>query len=193
MDRNEFADLKNNPEFMMQLRNKEDEAVKQKDVQGMYEVLDTAVMLDLGAERLDRLYTEILQTAFDRLGQKLTDRTFFDIASDEDLYTMRGIYEHGIERWSENDFKGAKEIFLILHYLADDATISEAMMPHIAASASQTSLDDFIDELVDTERPNDHERYSFFLTNFKPSVEGFLQEKAQALEEALAELDNLKK
>jgi len=189
---NEFADLKNNPEFMMQLKLKEDEAVKAKRVQGMYEVLDTSVMLDLGGERLDRIYTEILQTVFDRLASKLESQSFFDLHNPEDLYTLRGIYEHGIERWSENDFKGAKEIFLILHHIAADETLSQAMMPHIAAAASQMKLDDFIDELVDTKNPNDSEIYGFFLTNFKPAVEGFMKEKADVLETALKELESLK-
>ena len=193
MTQEDFSDLKNNPEFMMQLKNKEDEAVKAKNVQGMYEVLDTSVMLDLSGERLDRIYTEILQTVFDRLADKLTKEEFFDIHDPEDLYTLRGIYEHGIERWSEEDFKGAKEIFLILHYTANDETLSQAMMPHIAAAASRMKLDDFIDELVDTKNANDPEIYSFFLTNFKPSVEGFMKEKATVLEEALGELEKLKK
>ncbi|BDY13622.1 hypothetical protein [Hydrogenimonas cancrithermarum] len=192
MQSNEFEDLKNNPQFMLELGQKEEAAVKAKDIVGMYEVLDTAVMLDLSAERLDRIYTEILQTVFDRLADKLTKEQFFDINDQRDLYTMRGIYEHGIERYSDNDFKGAKEIFLILHHTANDETLSKAMMPHIAAAASQMKFDDFIDELVDVENPNDSETYGFFLTNFKPSVEGFMKEKAEALESALKELETLK-
>ncbi|WP_353663202.1 hypothetical protein [Hydrogenimonas sp. SS33] len=193
MQKNEFEDLKNDPSFMMDLANREEAAVKAKDVAGMYEVLDTAVVLDLGAERLDRLYTSILETVFDRLSDYLTQERFFDVSDKQDLYTLRGIYEHGIERWSENDFKGAKEIFLVLHHIANDETISRAMMPHIAAAASQTSLDDFIDEVVDTQNPNDSETYGFFLTNFKPSVEGFMEEKKEALESALKELESLKR
>jgi len=193
MNPDEFADLKNNPEFMMELANREEAAVKAKDVQKMYEVLDTSVMLDLSAERLNRIYTEILQTVFDRLADKLTKEEFFDISDLQDLYTLRGIYEHGIERWSEDDFKGAKEIFLILHHTAADETLSEAMMPHIAAAASQMKLDDFIDELVDTQNPNDSETYGFFLTNFRPSVSGFMAEKKEVLDNALKELETLKK
>ena len=193
MNQNEFADLKNNPEFMMDLANREEAAVKAKDIEGMYDVLDTAVMLNLSAERLDRIYTEILQTVFDRLADKLTKQEFFDISDKRDLYTLRGIYEHGIERYSEDDYKGAKEIFLILHYTANDETLSAAMMPHIAAAASQIKFDDFIDELVDVENPNESEIYGFFLTNFKPSVTGFLEEKREVLESALKELESLKK
>lgn len=190
---NEFEDLKKDPEFMMELANKEEAAVKAKDVVGMYDVLDTSVMLDLSSERLDRIYTEILQTVFDRLAEKLSAQEFFDVSDKKDLYTLRGIYEHGIERYSDNDFKGAKEIFLILHHTANDETISNAMMPHIAAAASQMKFDDFIDELVDVDNPNQSETYGFFLTNFKPSVEGFMQEKAEVLENALKELETLKK
>ncbi|WP_457594246.1 hypothetical protein [Hydrogenimonas sp.] len=193
MQKSEFEDLKNNPQFMLDLGQREEAAVKAKDVAGMYEVLDTAVMLDLPAERLNRLYTEILQTVFDRLADKLTAESFFDVSKREDLYTLRGIYEHGIERYSENDFKGAKEIFLILHHTAGDETISAAMMPHIAAAASKMPFDDFIEELVDVENPNESETYGFFLTNFKPSAEGFMQEKAEVLESALKELETLKK
>ena len=193
MQQGEFEDLKNNPQFMLDLTNREEAAVKAKDIVGMYEVLDTAVMLDLSAERLNRIYTEILQTVFDRLADKLTKEEFFDINDQADLYTMRGIYEHGIERYSENDFKGAKEIFLILHHTANDETLSKAMMPHIAAAASQMKFDDFIDELVDVDNPNDSETYGFFLTNFKPSVEGFMKEKAEVLNNALKELETLKK
>ncbi|WP_457597549.1 hypothetical protein [Hydrogenimonas sp.] len=193
MTPDELARLKEDPTFMMELATREEEAVKAKDVQKMYEVLDAAVALDLGAQRLDRLYTEILQTVFDRLAQKLADESFFDIQNPQDLYTLRGIYEHGIVRWSEGDFKGAKEIFLILHHAGNDQTLSEAMMPHIAAAASQTSLDDFIDELVDVENPNESETYAFFLTNFRPSVAGFMEEKREVLEKALTELETLKK
>jgi len=193
MQPNEFEDLKNNPQFMLDLTNREEAAVKAKDIVGMYEVLDTAVMLDLSAERLNRIYTEILQTVFDRLADKLTKQEFFDINDKTDLYTIRGIYEHGIERYSENDFKGAKEIFLILHHTANDETLSKAMMPHIAAAASQMKFDDFIDELVDVDNPNDSETYGFFLTNFKSSIEGFMKEKAEALNNALKELETLKK
>ncbi|WP_456390108.1 hypothetical protein [Hydrogenimonas sp.] len=193
MQTGEFEDLKKNPEFMMELANKEEKAVKAKDIVGMYDVLDTSVMLDLSSERLDRIYTEILQTVFDRLAEKLSAQEFFDIGDKRDLYTMRGIYEHGIERYSDNDFKGAKEIFLILHHTANDETISKAMMPHIAAAASQMKFDDFIDELVDVDNPNQSETYGFFLTNFKPSVEGFMKEKSEVLQGALNELETLKK
>ncbi|WP_456380445.1 hypothetical protein [Hydrogenimonas sp.] len=192
-EKNEFEELKKNPEFMMDLANREEAAVKAKDIVAMYDVLDTSVMLDLSAERLNRIYSEILQYVFDRLADKLTKEEFFDITNQADLYTLRGIYEHGIERYSENDFKGAKEIFLILHYTAADETLSKAMMPHIAAAASQMKFDDFLDELVDIENPNESETYGFFLTNFKPSVEGFLQEKKEVLENALKELETLKK
>ena len=193
MQNNEFEDLKKNPEFMMDLANREEAAVKAKDIVAMYDVLDTSVMLDFSAERLNRIYSEILQYVFDRLADKLTKEEFFDITNQADLYTLRGIYEHGIERYSENDFKGAKEIFLILHYTAADETLSKAMMPHIAAAVSQMKFDDFLDELVDVENPNESETYGFFLTNFKPSVEGFLQEKKEVLENALKELETLKK
>ncbi|MCF6201654.1 MAG: hypothetical protein L3J42_05990 [Hydrogenimonas sp.] len=193
MEKNEFEDLKNNPQFMLDLTQREEAAIKAKDVAGMYEVLDTAVMLDLPAERLNRIYTEILQSVFDKLADKLTKEEFFDISNRDDLFTLRGIYEHGIERYSENDFKGAKEIFLIIHHTAADETLSEAMMPHIAAAAAKMPFDDFIDELVDVENPNDSETYSFFLTNFKPSVEGFMKEKRGVLESALKELETLKK
>ena len=193
MQQNEFEDLKNNPQFMMDLTNKEEEAVKSKDIVGMYVVLDIAVMLDLSAKRLNRIYTEILQTVFDRLADKLTKQEFFDINKKQDLYTMRGIYEHGIERYSENDFKGAKEIFLILYYTANDEVLSKAMMLHIVAAASQMKFDDFVDELVDIDNPNDSETYGFFLTNFKPLVDGFLKEKAEVLNSALKELETLKK
>jgi len=66
-------------------------------------------------------------------------------------------------------------------------------MPHIAAAASQMKFDDFIDEFVDVDNPNDSETYGFFLTNFKPSIEGFMKEKAEVLNNALKELETLKK
>ena len=192
MEKSELEALKQDPSFKMQLANREEEAVKAKDVAGMYEVLDAAVALDLGAERLDRIYTTILETVFDRLADKLSRQEFFDLSDREDLFTVRGIYEHGIERYSDNDFKGAKEIFLVLHHIANDETLSEAMMPHIAAAAAKMPFDDFIDELVDTQNSNDNETYAYFLTNFKPSVEGFMKEKKEVLDEALAELEKLK-
>ncbi len=193
MQSSEFEELKKNPQFMLDLADREERAVKNGDIVAMYEILDTVVMLDLSAERLNRIYTEILQRVFDRLAEKLSHKEFFDISVEEDLYTLRGIYEHGIERYSENDFKGAKEIFLIIHHVANDRVLSEVMMPHIAAAASKMALDDFIEELVDTDNPSGGERYGFFLTGFKPAVEGFMREKAEVLRNALKELETMKK
>jgi len=49
------------------------------------------------------------------------------------LAEAKAIYYSGIQRYSENDKKSAKEIFLVLNYVLDHAELKDAMMVHAAA------------------------------------------------------------
>ena len=84
----------------------------------------------------------------------------------EELATARAIYEHGIQRYSENDKKGAKEIFLVLHHTMQTEELKEAMMIHACAVMAGHSFDDFIQNLVDTSGVDESDPTAFFFQTF---------------------------
>jgi hypothetical protein len=106
----------------------------------------------------------------------------------EDLATARAIYEHGIQRYSENDKKGAKEIFLVLNYTIDHAELKDAMMVHAAAVMAGNSFEDFIENLVDVEGVNEHDPLAFFIQTFTEPTEALLAKFDREVKQAQEEL-----
>ena len=179
--------LKNDKEFIAQLQKTKEEALKTKDIVKMYDVLDTMLALDLEDEDIDALYEEILRTAFDRLANMLTDGEKFDFTKEYDEYVARAVYEHALERWDRRDFKGAKELFLILSFLVPQ-NYQEAMLTPMAAAATQMELDRFLEEFVDKEAI---EEESFFLDRFTSEAKKFVEKNRKLIEEELKNVEKL--
>ncbi len=179
--------LKNDKEFLAELERTKEEALKAKDIVKMYDVLDTMLALDMEGEDIDALYEEILRTAFDRLAAMLTDGEKFDFSKEYDEYVARAVYEHALERWDRRDFKGAKELFLILSFLVPEK-FQEAMFIPMVAAAKQMELDRFLDEFVDKEAI---EEESFFLDRFTPEAKKFIEKNRKLIEEELKNVEKL--
>ncbi|WP_200762461.1 hypothetical protein [Nitrosophilus alvini] len=187
MEDKNLAKLKIDKEFLKELEKKEEEALKSGKISLMYDVLDTLLALDMEADRIDRLYSKILETAFDALAEYLTSFRHFDLSKEEELYTVRAIYEHALERYDEGDFKGAKELFLILSLVTDDEDFKKAMLLHTAAAAASVDLNAFLQKFVDHSKLDEN---SFFFTVFTEEAEDFMEKNRDAIEK---ELENLKK
>jgi len=187
MEDKNLAKLKIDKEFLKELERKEEEALQSGKISHMYDVLDTLLALDMEAERIDRLYSKILETAFDALAEYLASFRHFDLSKEVDLYTVRAIYEHALERYDEGDFKGAKELFLILSLVVDDEEFKKAMLLHTAAAASSIDLNTFLQKFVDHSKLDEN---SFFFTVFTKEAEDFMEKNRDTIEK---ELENLKK
>ena len=154
-------ELKKDPEFLANIQRLETECKEEESIAKGYQLLDAQLIIEAAEDEINEIFTFIVNTAFDRLAEKLTNSQTFDMSDAEDLATARAIYEHGIQRYSENDKKGAKEIFLVLNYTIDHAELKDAMMVHAAAVMAGKSFEDFIENLVDVEGVDDMTLWHF--------------------------------
>ncbi len=159
--------LKKDENFIKDLKKLEDEVKNQKSIDKAYKLLGTKLAIEANQDEIDELFTFIVNQAFDVLADYLTQHKGFSLDNPEELSTARAIYEHGIQRYSENDIKGAKEIFLVLHHTIEDNELKDAMMIHACAVMAGHSFDSFIDNLADTSAIDESSPTAFFIKEFK--------------------------
>ena len=162
--------------------------LQEENIQKLYELLDTALQEDWEDEAIDELYQKILELSFDRLADKLTGGERFDLRDPMDLYSARGVYEHALERWESGDFKGAKELFLVLSFLMP-VRYKESMLLGAGMCAKEISLERFLEEFVDQERIDEE---SFFLEYLTPKAKEFLAKNQELIQRELQELEKLR-
>ena len=181
-------ELKKDPEFLANIQRLEKECKEEESIAKGYQLLDAQLIIEAPEDEINEIFTFIVNTAFDRLAEKLTTSQSFDMNDAEDLAAARAIYEHGIQRYSENDKKGAKEIFLVLHYTIDHAALKDAMMVHVAAVMEGMSFEDFIENLVDVEGVDAHDPLAFFIQTFTEPTEALLAKFDTHVKQAQDEL-----
>lgn len=185
--------LKTNEEFLNNLKNIEAEMKAENSIAKGYQLLDAKLLLEAPEDEINEIFTFIVNTAFDVLADRLTQHRGFDMNEYEDLATARAIYEHGIQRYSENDKKGAKEIFLILHYTMQTPELKDAMMIHACAVIAGHSFDDFIENLVDVSGVDESDATAFFIQTFVQPTDILLNMFAKQVQEGKRELEVLEK
>jgi len=183
-----IEELKKDPEFLANIARLEVECKEEESIAKGYQLLDAQLVIEADEDDINEIFTFIVNTAFDRLAQKLTDGKSFDMNIDEELATARAIYEHGIQRYSEKDKKGAKEIFLVLNYTLDHAELKDAMMVHAAAVMAGHSFEDFIENLVDVTGVNENDPLAFFIQTFTQPTDILLTMFAKQVKEGKEEL-----
>ncbi len=181
-------ELKKDPEFLANIQRLEKECKEEESIAKGYQLLDAQLIIEAPEDEINEIFTFLVNTAFDRLAEKLTTSQSFDMNDAEDLAAARAIYEHGIQRYSENDKKGAKEIFLVLHYTIDHAALKDAMMVHVAAVMEGKSFEDFIENLVDVEGVDAHDPLAFFIQTFTEPTEALLAKFDTHVKQAQDEL-----
>ncbi len=183
--------LKKDEEFLGNLKTIEEEMKAESSIAKGYQLLDAKLLLEAPEDEINEIFTFIVNAAFDSLAEKLTAGQGFDMNKYEELATARAIYENGIQRYSENDIKGAKEIFLILHYTMQDETLKEAMMVHACAVMAGHSFDDFIENLVDVTGVDESAPTAFFIQTFTQPTDILLTMFAKYVKLGEAELKSL--
>jgi len=185
--------LKKDENFLANLKQIEDEMYSQKSINKGYMLLGTKMAIGATEDEINDIFTFIVNTAFDVLAENLTQHKGFSITDPEELATARAIYEHGIQRYSENDKKGAKEIFLVLHHTIEDDDLKDAMMIHACAVMAGHSFDDFIEKLVDTSSIDESSPTAFFIQTFVQPNDILLTMFAKQVQEGKKELEVLEK
>ncbi|WP_456432577.1 hypothetical protein [Nitratifractor sp.] len=178
--------LKKDPQFQENLKRLEGEMKAERSIAKGYQLLDAKLLTEADQEEINEIFTFIVNEAFDRLAELLSRGEKFDMADPEQWATARAVYEHGIQRYSENDLKGAREIFLILYYLITEKELRDAMMIHSAAVAAGHDFDSFIENLADVRSINPNDATAFFITSFVQPPDILLQMFAKEVAEGEA-------
>jgi len=181
-------ELKKDPEFLANIKRLEEECKEEQSIAKGYQLLDAQLIIEAPEDEINEIFTFIVNNAFDRLAQKLSDGEKFNMTDEEDKATARAIYEHGIQRYSENDKKGAKEIFLVLNYTIDHEELQDAMMVHAAAVMAGNSFEDFIENLVDVSGVDENDPLAFFIQTFVQPTDILLTMFAKQVKEGKEEL-----
>jgi len=181
-------ELKKDETFLANLVTLEAEMKKENSVAKGYQLLDAKLIIEAEEDDVNEIFTFIVNTAFDTLAEKLSIQQSFNMSEAEDIATARAIYEHAIQRYSENDKKGAKEMFLVLYHTVEHAELKDAMMVHAAAVMAGYSFEDFIENLVDVSGVDEHDPLAFFIQTFTQPTDILLTMFAKHVKEGKEEL-----
>ena len=188
MDKQELQEARTNPEFLDYLETTRINAIAAKDIAALYEVLDSMLILDLDEEKINSVYQTILETSFEKVEVIVNNNQKLSL-DDEQLFYVRALYEHGIEKWSYDNFDGAKDLLFVLSNIVEDETLADALQVHIIALANNITLDDFYEKEVNLNACNSEEKYGYFITSFNNDVKTLLEDNSELLKK---EFENLK-
>ena len=190
MDKEELNEARTNPEFLAYLEEKENEVMESQSISGLYEVLDSLLILDLDEERIHKVYAQILKVSFDKIEERLKEGTKLNLDT-EDLYFVRSFYEHAIEKWSMLNFDGACELFFILTQIIDDQFLIDAINVHLIECSNKVDMDYFYDNNVLLEDKEIDEKYGYFITEFRFDTKEYLTTHASIIAEQFEKLKHL--
>jgi len=190
MEPSELHEARTNPEFLECLEDLESKALESKSLSGLYQVLDSLLVLDLDEERVHTVYQEILKAAFDGIEERLKEDEKLSLDND-DIYYIRSFYEHAIEKWSMNNAKGAKELFFILTQICEDELLVEALNVHLIACSQDSDMDHFYEENVLHEQSHSEDKYGYFILDFKFDKKEYLNKHLDLLQKEFEALSHL--
>jgi hypothetical protein len=186
-------ELKKDPEFLANIKRLEEECREEESIAKGYQLLDAQLVIEADEDEINEIFTYIVNTAFDKLSQYLVEHRSFNMNDDEERAIARAIYEHAIQRYSENDTKAAKEMFLVLHHTMDHEGLKDAMMIHASAVMSGMNFDDFIDNLVDVNNIDPNDPLALFIQSFVQPNDILLEMYAKYVKQGKEELKVLEK
>lgn len=126
MNKNDLNEARTNPDFLIYLEAAMQNSIKNQNIEMMYEILDTMLVLDLEEEKTNKIYEEILKVATLNLEEKLEKNELLKLEN-IDFLTIRAFYELAIEKWSNSDFELAKALFFTLANSINDDFLKKNM------------------------------------------------------------------
>ena len=190
MDKEQLFEARTNPDFLKYLEEASINSMKAEDIGLMYETLDSMLVLDLDEEKVNKLYEQILKTSFNNVEKILSKHEKLNLEGDNLLY-VRALYEHAIEKWSYDNFDGAKDLIFVLANIVDDVALVKSLNILIVFLSSNIALDDFYDTKVDLETDVEDEKYGYFITIFRFDNDEFLNENKDILDTQYKNLKHL--
>lgn len=188
MNKNDLNEARTNPDFLIYLEAAMQNSIKNQNIEMMYEILDTMLVLDLEEEKTNKIYEEILKVATLNLEEKLEKNELLKLEN-IDFLTIRAFYELAIEKWSNSDFELAKALFFTLANSINDDFLKKNMEVLIVNLSKELDFEDFYEEFVDKDELESKEEYGYFITTFHFDVDDFLKNHQEFLQK---EYENLK-
>ena len=190
MDKDQLHDARTNPDFLKYLEETRKDAIETKNISALYEVLDSLLILDLDEEKVNSVYQNILKIAFAEVQNIINENRKLTLEGD-DLFYVRAFYEHAIEKWSYENFEGARDLLFVLSNILEDQLLEDALKAHIIALAVNTSLDSFYEDDVNLESANENEKYGYFITEFNYDLKEYLELNKKTLSQEYEKLKHL--
>ena len=156
----------------------------------MYETLDSMLVLDLDEEKINSLYEEILKLSFLSVEKLLNKNEKLDL-NEPNIFYIRALYEHAIEKWTNENLTGAKELLFVIANIINDNILKDALNCMIIFLNKELNFDEFYDGFVDLESDNSDEKYGYFLINFNFKTADFLKDNQNILEQEYKNLQHL--
>ena len=182
-------ELKKDPEFLANIKRLEQECKAEQSIAKGYQLLDAQLIIEAPEDEINEIFTFIVNSAFDRLAEYLSEHKSFDVVNNiEERAIARAIYEHAIQRYSENDKKAAKEMFLVLYHTVNHDDLKDAMMIHACAVMAGNSFENFIEEMVYVNDIDPNDPLAFFIQTFVQPNDILLAMFAKYVEEGKKEL-----
>lgn len=186
----ELSEARTNPDFMKYLEEARVNSIKSKNIELMYETLDSMLVLDLDEEKINTLYEEILKLSFLSVEKLLNENEKLDL-NEPNIFYIRALYEHAIEKWTNENLTGAKELLFVIANIIDDNILKDALNCMIICLNKKLNFDEFYDDLIDIESDNNDEKYGYFLINFNFKIADFLKDNQNILEQEYKNLQHL--
>lgn len=188
MDKQELQEARTNPEFLDYLETTRINAIAARDIKALYEALDSMLILDLDEQKVNSVYQTILETSFEKVEVLVNNNQKLRLEG-EQLFYVRALYEHGIEKWSYDNLDGAKDLLFVLSNILEDETLKNSLQVHIIALAKRLTLDEFYEKQVNDNACSSEEKYGYFITSFNEDVNTTLEKNKELLNQ---EFENLK-
>lgn len=189
MTNEELFAARTNPDFLKFLEEARVNSIKDKNIALMYETLDSMLILDLDENKINELYQEILKEAFESVEKILEEDKKLNL-EDNNLFYTRALYEHAIEKWTNDNLEGAKELFFVIANLVEDERFKKDLNALLIFLAKDTSFDDFFDNYIGSS-VNEDEKYGYFISDFNFDLDLFLQENKQVLDKEYKSMQHL--
>jgi len=179
--------LKNDKEFLENVKMLESEVEQTDSLAKIYQLLDLYLAFEESEDKINELFNRVVSGSFEILSSKLEALENIDLSNPDEWAAARGAYEHAIALFSENQNKNAQELFLALHFLIAEPKIKEAMMMHAAAIEAGFNFDSFMDKVALIQNRDFSDPQAVFITDFQKDIKDF-QNEANALTKVLDKL-----
>ncbi|WP_419678123.1 hypothetical protein ACN2EN_01925 [Aliarcobacter lanthieri] len=190
MTNEELFQARTNPDFLKYLEEARVNSIKVRNIALMYETLDSMLVLDLDEDKINELYQEILKTAFDNVEKIIEKKEKLNLEN-ENLFYVRALYEHSIEKWTNENISGAKELIFVIENILDDEILKKSLKVLLVFLLKNLDFDTFYDKYIFSDSKIEDEKYGYFITNFNFDIDSFLKQNKDILEEEYKNLQHL--